>query len=340
MRRGGIALYRLRMKERSADPIMTVEPWTDSIRSDEPEQDRRTHGLLSRFVGSLSATGLARCGNLLGELAYRSDRRHRIIVQHNLKFAFPAWEEHRIAEVSRRVFHNIGRTLTEMVQCTQMSRSAIYARCQLKGEEHFQRALEAGRGIILVSAHLGNWEIGLQYLACHFGKRVHLVVRPLVPRRLDRWVNHARTRFGNHLISKKQAFPKMLKAIRGNGIVALMADLSSRKQSVPVDYFGRRARTSPAAAMLAARCRAPIIAAFTTRNPDGSFSINIPPPVAVQRSGNLKDDLKRNTQRITHIVEKAVREYPEQYLWMQKRWKEYYPHLYPGYRPRFTPLED
>jgi len=93
-------------------------------------------------------------------LAYRSDRRHRIIVQHNLKFAFPSWEEHRIAEVSRRVFHNIGRTLTEMVQCTQMSRSDLHARCQLKGEEHFQRALEAGRGIILVSAHLGNWSSG------------------------------------------------------------------------------------------------------------------------------------------------------------------------------------
>jgi KDO2-lipid IV(A) lauroyltransferase len=319
---------------------MTVAPMTDPIRSPEPEPDPGTSGLISKFVGSLSERGLARCGYLLGELAYRSDWRHRITVQRNLKFAFPAWEERRIAEVSRRVFHNIGRTLTEMVQCTQMSRSDIWTRCHLKGEEHFQRALEAGGGIILVSAHLGNWEIGLQYLTCHFGNRVHLVVRPLVPRWLDRWVNQARTRFGNHLISKKQAFPKMLKAVRGNGIVALMADLSSRKQSVAVDYFGRRARTSPAAALLAARCRAPIIAAFTTRNPDGSFSITVPPPVTVQRTGHLKDDLKRNTQRITDIVETAVREHPEQYLWMQKRWKEYYPHLYPGYRPRFTPIED
>jgi KDO2-lipid IV(A) lauroyltransferase len=328
------------MTERSADPIMTVEPRIDSIRAHEPEPEPGAAGLISKFVGSLSATGRARCGYLLGELAFRSGRRHRLTVQRNLKLAFPAWEEQRIAEVSRRVFHNVGTTLTEMVQCTQWSRSEIRARCHLKGQEHFQRALEAGGGIILVSAHLGSWEIGLQYLACHFGERVHLVVRPLAPRWLDRWVNQARTRFGNHLIRKKQAFPKMLKAIRGNGIVALMADLSSRKQSVAVDYFGHRARTSPAAALLAARCRAPIIAAFTTRNPDGSFSIHIPPPMTVQRSGNLRDDLKRNTQRITDIVEAAVREYPEQYLWMQKRWKEYYPHLYPGYRPRFTPLED
>ena len=319
---------------------MTVDMWTDPARSDETEQNRKVPGRLSAFIATLSATSLGRCGNLLGELAYRTDRRHRIIVQHNLKFAFPSWEEHRIAEVSRRVFHNIGKTLTEMIHCTRMSPDDIRARCRLKGEEHFLSALEAGRGIILVSAHLGNWEIGLQYLACHLGKRVHLVVRPLAPRRLDRWVNHARTRFGNHLISKKQAFPKMLKAARENGIVALMADLSSRKQSVAVDYFGRRARTSPAAALLAARCRAPIIAAFTTRNPDGSFSIEISPPIAVQRSGNLKDDLRRNTQRITDIVEMAVRAHPDQYLWLQKRWKEYYPYLYPGYRPRPVPPDD
>jgi Kdo2-lipid IVA lauroyltransferase/acyltransferase len=166
------------------------------------------------------------------------------------------------------------------------------------------------------------------------------VVRPLVPPWLDRWVNQARSRFGNHLIDKKHGFPKMLKAVRMGGIVALMVDLSSRKQSVAVDYFGRRTRVSPAAAMLAARCRASIIAAFTTRNPDGSFSIEIPPPVQVQRSGNLKNDLRCNAQRITDLVETAVRKHPDQYLWLQKRWKDYYPHLYPGYRPRPMPLED
>ena len=319
---------------------MTVDMWTDPTRSDEAETHRKVPGLFSALITTFSATRLGRYGNLLGELAYRIDRRHRIIVQNNLQFAFPSWKEHRIAEVSRRVFHNIGKTLTEMIHCTQMSPDEIRARCRLKGEEHFLRALEAGRGIVLVSAHLGSWELGLQYLACHFGKRVHLVVRPLAPRRLDRWVNHARTRFGNHLINKKQAFPKMLKAVRENGIVALMADLSSRKQSVPVTYFGRRARTSPAAALLAARCRAPVIAAFTTRNPDGSFSIEIPPPILIQRSGNLKDDLRCNSQRITDIVETAVRAHPDQYLWLQKRWKEYYPHLYPGYRPRPIPPED
>lgn len=284
--------------------------------------------------------GLIRGGRLIGEVAYRLSGRYRTIVQRNLKFAFPSWQARQVSGVSRRVFHHVGMTLTEMVQCARMSRGELLARCRLKGAEHFYRALEAGRGVIIVSAHLGNWEVGLQYLACHFGQRVHIVVRPLVPAWLDRWVNRARGRFGNHLIFKKQAFPKMLKAIREDGIVVLMVDLSTRKQSVAVDYFGHRARTSPAAALLAARCSATIIAAFTIRNPDGSFLMDVSEPLRIQRSGNLKNDLKCNTQRITDVVEKAVREHPDQYLWLQKRWKDYHPYLYPGYRPRPRFLEE
>jgi KDO2-lipid IV(A) lauroyltransferase len=293
---------------------------------------------VSRAIASIRPRRLMRWGRLFGEMGYRLGGRYRAIAQRNLQFAFPSWNTHQIGEVSRRAFHNVGMTLTEMVQCAHLSRGGILSRCRLTGEEHFRRALEDKRGIILVSAHLGNWEFGLQYLACHFGKRVHIVVRPLVPRWLDRRVNHARMRFGNHLISKRKAFPKMLKAIREEGIVALMVDLSSRKQSVAVDYFGRRTRVSPAAAMLAARCAAPIIAAFTLRNPDGSFAIEVSAPIAVRRSGSLKNDLAWNSQRITDIVEQAVRAHPDQYLWMQKRWKDYYPHLYPGYRPRSLPL--
>ena len=302
--------------------------------------DGRPVSLVSRAVASIRPRQLMRWGRLFGEMGYRLGSPYRTIVRRNLRFAFPSWDEQRIETVSRQAFHNFGMTLSEMVQGAHLSAGDILSRCRLRGEEHLNRALEAEKGIIVVSAHLGNWEISLQYLACLFGRRVHIVVRPLAPRRLDRWVNHARTRFGNHLIAKRKAFPRMLKAVREDGIVALMVDLSSRKQSVAVDYFGRRTRVSPAAAMLAARCAAPIIAAFTLRNPDGSFTIEISPPVAVQRTGSLKDDLKANSQRITDIVEQAVRSHPDQYLWMQKRWKDHYPHLYPGYRPRPLPLKE
>jgi Kdo2-lipid IVA lauroyltransferase/acyltransferase len=278
---------------------------------------------------------LVRWGNLLGELVYRLDRTHRTIVRHNLHFAYPTWSDRQITDVARRTFRNFGAALMETLQLAGMSRGELLACCRLHGGDHMQRALGTGGGIILVSAHLGNWEIALQYLACRFGRPIHLVVKPFSPDLLDRRVNRLRTRFGNRIINKKQAFPAMLKALRGGGIVALMLDVSRRKQSVAVDFFGQRVRSSHAAALLATRCDAPVLPAFSYRTCEGVLSIEVGPIISVQRSGDLRTDLKRNTQILTDAIETAVRKHPDQYLWMQRRWKDYHPHLYPGYSARF-----
>lgn len=286
-------------------------------------------------IGPLPPRRRARWGSLLGELVYLLDRTHRTIVRRNLHFAYPSWSERQIADVARRTFQNFGIALMETLQLAGMSRPELLSCCRLSGGDHMKRALDIGRGIILVSAHLGNWEIALQYLTCRFGQPIHLVVKPFYPSLLDRRMNRLRTRFGNHIINKGQAFPAMLKALRGGGIVALMVDVSRRKQSVAVDFYGRRARSSHAAALLAARCDAPVLPAFSYRTGEGVLAIEVGPIISVQRSGNLRADLKRNMQMLTQVVETAVRRHPDQYLWMQRRWKDYHPQLYPGYQARF-----
>jgi len=96
-----------------------------------------------------------------------------------------------------------------------------------------------------------------------------------------------------------------------------------------VVFFGRRATATPAAALLAIRCKSPIIAAFSHRDASGQLTIHVEPPVEIKRTGDLRTDLQINTQRITDRVEEAVRNYPEQWNWALKRWKEFYPDLYP-----------
>lgn len=278
--------------------------------------------------------GWARLGAILGGLVHRLDRPHRRIVQRNLKFAYPSWTERQTAAVARRVFQNLGMSIVEVLELRRLSRGDVLARCSLTGEDHLLRALAAGRGIVLVSGHLGNWEFGLQYLACRFATPIHLVVNPVGPRAIDAWFNRLRTRFGNRIIAKRKAFPAMRQAIREGGIVALMVDLSRLKQSVEVAFFGRRARASHAAALLAARCGATVMPIFSHRTPEGRIAIELGPPLASQPLRNLREDLKRTTQLLTDRVEAAVRRHPDQYLWVQKRWKDYHPDLYPGYRSR------
>jgi len=280
---------------------------------------------------------IGRYGFLLGELLYRVDRRHRTIVRRNLQLAFPLWSQHEVAEVSRRSFRHFGKNVAEMLQLASMAPADILGRCRMTGAEHLYQALQARRGLVLASAHLGNWEFGLLYLSCRFQTPILLVVRPFWPDPLDRWINGVRRRFGNKVVGKSRALYAMMKTIRQGGIVALMLDVSRRKQSVPAEFFGHPVRASHAAALLAVRCNVPVIAAFSSRNSDDTLSFDVLPPLAVQRSGDFQDLLKHNTQLFTETVETAVRKHPDQYFWMQKRWKDYYPHIYPSYRPRPKP---
>ncbi|MCU0538725.1 MAG: hypothetical protein MUF46_02400 [Desulfobacterales bacterium] len=284
--------------------------------------------------------GTARWGGLLGDLIFRLDRPHRVIARRNLSFAFPEWSREQVAACTRRVFRNIGRTIAELARAAAVSHRGILHHDSATGTHHLYQALEQATGIILVSAHLGNWEIGLQDLGSRVERPIGLVVRPISPAILDRWLNRQRSGSGNRIIYKKNAFPAMMKTMREGGIIALMVDMSVRKQSVPVRFFGHRARASHAAALLAARSKAVILPMFSYRRPDGRLTGEIGPPVPIARTRHLKSDLTQNTQALTDIVEAAIRRHPDQYFWIQKRWKDYHPELYPGYRPRPLPLED
>jgi KDO2-lipid IV(A) lauroyltransferase len=283
---------------------------------------------------------MLRWGGVLGELVYWLDIPHRRIVTRNLRFAYPAWPESQLGAVARRMFRNFGMSIMEILALLRMSRGDVLARCSLTGEEHLLQALSKGRGVVLVSGHLGNWEVGLQYLACRFNTPILLVVTPFWPRSVDAWATRLRTRFGNRVIDRKKAFPAMRQTIRDGGIVALMVDISRLKQSVEVAFFGHRARASHAAALLATRGGATVMPVFSHRTAEQRIAIELGPPLIFPRSRDLKEDLRRNTQVLTDRVEAAVRQHPDQYFWVQKRWKDYHPYLYPGYRPRTGRLEE
>ena len=116
-------------------------------------------------------------------------------------------------------------------------------------------------------------------------------------------------------------------------------DISRRFDGVEVKFFGHRATATPAAALLAIRCKSPIIPAFSHRNAQGQLIIRIEPPIEIQRTADLRTDLQRNTQLITDRVERAIQNYPDQWNWTLKRWKEFYPALYPETAERMRKIK-
>lgn len=289
---------------------------------------------ISACIAGIPRRHVVNLGRLLGWILFVVDVPHRRIVRRNLQFAHPRWSRREITELSKRIFQNLGITFTELFQAAFFSYDDLLDSVRLRGAEHIQRALEKNSGLIIISAHLGNWEVGLQCLAHYLQKPVTVVVKKVRYRFFDRRVARMRTRFGTRMILKKGALSEMRRTLGRGEVLGLLIDQSRRAEGLAVKFFGRTVATTPSAALLARRCKSPVLPTFCVRNKTGGFTLQVEPALELQSTHDLHADLVANTQIMTAAVEKAVRRYPEQWLWVHKRWKKYYPDLYPEYQAR------
>jgi len=288
-----------------------------------------------RFIAGIPKSIICLLGNLLGILIYYIDFPHRRIVKRNLKFAYPEWADDEIYRVSRRIFQNLGITILEILQMAFFSKEDFLRNIRIRGEEHLLNAVEGGKGVVIISAHLGNWEAASLFAPCYFGYPVTSVARKIESGIINRWIFKLRTRFGNSIIDKEGALPEMTQTLRCGKILALMIDQGTKKsEGVELVFYGKKVTVTPAAAMLALRCKSPVLPVFCVREEDQKLTIIIEPPVDLVRTKDLRDDLSTNTQIMTCAIENAVRRYPDQWLWLHKRWKRFYPGLYPEYIAR------
>ena len=287
-----------------------------------------------RFLARIHRKHILKIGELIGRLAYYLDVPHRRIVRRNLVFAYPDWSREQIKNISRRIFQHLGITFLEILQLTALSREDILSKIQVVGLENLQRAQQSKKGLIIVSGHLGSWELGLLYVCCILQKPSLGVAKEIRFAPLNRRIHRLRTRFGLKIVYKKGAMPEMRQMLRRGGIVGLLVDQSRRSEGVEVTFFGHKVTATPAAAFLAIRCSCPILPIFCVREANGQLTIEVNPPLELKRTGNLRFDVQANTQVITDALEKAVRKYPDQWFWVHKRWKKFYPDLYPEYQAR------
>jgi KDO2-lipid IV(A) lauroyltransferase len=242
--------------------------------------------------------------------------------------------------MAKRIFQHFGISLLELLQMACFTRQELVSKVHFEGEDIVIDALAKQKGIVFVTAHLGNYELAAQSVPCLLGLPMASVAKKMRYTQLNRLVHNLRTRFGNQIIYKKGALPEMMQTLRQGGVVTILMDVSRRFDGVEVNFFGRRATATPAAALLGLRCKSPILPAFSYRDPKGQLITQVEPPVKIERSTDLRVDLQTNTQQITDRIERAVRRHPEQWNWMLKRWKEFYPDLYPESKKRLQMIAD
>jgi KDO2-lipid IV(A) lauroyltransferase len=278
-------------------------------------------------------------GKILGNILFYLAVPQRRIVRRNLHFSRLQSSPRAIQKLSRRIFQHFGITIVELLQMACFSKQDLVSTVHIKGSKNITEAITEQKGIILISAHLGNYEMAWQFVPCYLEMQMAGVAKKLRNARLNRLIHGIRTRFGNKIIYKKGALPEMVQTLRQGAMVAILMDISRRFDGVEVNFFGRRATATPAAALLSLRCKSPIIPAFCHRTAQGKLIVEIESPVEMQRTTDLRIDLQTNTQRITDRVERAIQRYPEQWNWMLKRWKDFYPDLYPESEKRLRRIK-
>jgi Kdo2-lipid IVA lauroyltransferase/acyltransferase len=242
----------------------------------------------------------------------------------NLELAFPEMPAAERERILRGTFESLGRQLGEVSQFPRATPESLRAVAEYDSEDVklLDFARERGRGVIFLTSHLGAWEM-LCFAHSALYEPLSFLVRPLDNPRIDRMVERLRTRFGNRPIDKGAAARTALRLLKQGGTLGVLADLNTQeREGVFVPFFGRLACTTAGAATLALRTDAtviPVCAPWDERR--GKYVFRGGPVIELVRTGDDRRDVEINTANFTAAIERHVRMFPDQWLWIHKRWK-------------------
>ncbi len=240
----------------------------------------------------------------------------------NLNLAFPHWTAGQTRAAVRGVFRNFGRLLVEFARLPRLNRGNISQVVVYDGFDHFAESLRRGNGTLFLTAHYGAWEL-CPFAHALYGHPLKFVVRPIDNPYLDRLVNAYRTSSGNQVIQKKDSLREMLRTLKRNEGVGILIDQNTtRDAGVFVDFFGLPACTTTVLAALALRTGATVIPGVLIWDSARKIHrLRFEPPVEIVRTGDTRADILENTARFNKILEGLVRQHPDQWLWVHRRWK-------------------
>ncbi len=260
------------------------------------------------------------CG-LLGGMSYYVASQSRSIALNNLKRAYPEKSPESIKNLARKVFIMMGRNAGDVLRAFPITDFSEFEKLRsIEGVQHVEQAYQKGKGVLFITAHLGAFELIANEMAFR-GYKPLIIGTPMKDERLTQLLWRQRSKLGATAIERGKETVKILKNLKGGGTVAILIDQDTKVKSVFVDFFGHPCATPIGAAMLALRTEATVLPVFIHLREDGKQHIKCYPAIELIRTGNDEEDILRNTQVFTSVIEHEIRKHPEQWLWMHERWK-------------------
>ena len=258
----------------------------------------------------------------LAQIVYLLHRKLRRVGMRNLAMAFPEKSEAERARILRGVFTSLGRELAELCQFPRYTLENVDQVVVYDGLENYEQAFGRGKGVLFVTAHFGGWELSAFVHSLH-GHWLHVVMRPMDNPYLDRLLQSYRTMHGNRVVPKDDFVRGLLAAMKAGETVGILMDTNmTPPQGVFVDFFGIPACTASGLARIALRTDAAVVPGFTIWDESiGKYRLRFDPALTLIRTGDLEADIVANTQMFTKVIEDYGRQYPDQWLWVHRRWK-------------------
>lgn len=256
----------------------------------------------------------------LADLAFITVGIHRRRSLDHLRIAFPGITDARARLIVKRMMRNLARNAVEFIRFPLLSRERILSLVTIENRALADRLAREGRGVIGLSAHLGNWEI-FGATCSALGYKTSIVGRRMYYYKFDELVRGTRRVAGVRVVDRDE--PKeILRTLRNGHVLGVMGDIDAVKVgSVYVDFFGRLALTPTGPVALALRTGVPLVPAFIVRNERGGHTVLIDEPLRLIRTGDMQKDILVNTMRATKIIERVIRRYPDQWTWFHRRWQ-------------------
>jgi len=272
-------------------------------------------GLMPRPLSRAFAIGI-------GQVVYLLHFRLRQVGMRNLAMVFPEKTVAERGRILRGVFTSLGRQLAELCQFPKYTAQNIDEVVAYDGLENYERAYAGGKGVLFLTAHFGGWELSAFAHSLH-GHWLHVVMRPMDNEYLDRLLQRYRSMHGNKPVAKDDFVRGLLAAMKAGETVGILMDTNmTPPQGIFVDFFGIPACTASGLARIALRTDAAVVPGFTIWDPFlGKYRLRFDPALQLIRTGHLEADIAANTQMFTKVIEDYVRKYPDQWLWVHRRWK-------------------
>ena len=243
------------------------------------------------------------------------------VVLNNLINAFPDLSEKEIKRIAYGSYKSFTLTLVEILYLPWMTKEQIISSVKFENLNLILKKEKENNGVILLSAHFGNWEYCAISGGIQTGRKFSVVVKPQRNTIVDEWMNKARTKWNNDVVPLGISIRNIVSVLHKKGIVAMVADQRGPEESIKLEFFGRKTSVHTGPAVLALKMNSPIIYGITVRQSDNSYKAVIDEISQENLPDNFDDKVKVLTDRMLKYLEEKIRQNPEQWFWMHNRWK-------------------